>query len=162
MFGNFIIKNPQKYLKFRKLNPGGQEVPDHYVKYIEPVNNENQNTIEKWWTFTKKQYEITEEKIKELKNHNIDISPNDYEWVIDNFEKTAINDERQSIQYLIEKFRERVIPEVSARVSDDQMQKIYSLLWKSQREQRLNRSYLRDFWYKKDGVEKDEHHTFRN
>ena len=118
-------------MKFRKLNPGGKEVPDHYVKYIEPVNNENQNTIEKWWTFKKKQYEITEEKIKELKHHNIDIAPSDYEWVIDNFEKTAINDERQSIQYLIEKFRQRVHPEVSARVTDDQMQKIYSLLWKS-------------------------------
>jgi len=36
------------------------------------------------------------------------------------------------------------------------------LLWKSQRENRKNRSYLRDFWYKKDGVESDEHHTFRN
>lgn len=94
MFGNYKIKNPQKYLKFKKLNPGGKEVPDYYVKYIEPVNNENQNTIEKWWTFKKKQYEITEEKIKELKIHNIDISPSDYEWVIDNFEKTAINDEK--------------------------------------------------------------------
>lgn len=37
-------------------------------------------------------YEITEEKIKELKEKNIPISPFDYEWVIDIFEKTAIND----------------------------------------------------------------------
>lgn len=56
MFGNFKIKNPAKFLKFRKLNKkdGGKEVPDHYVKFIEPVNSENQNTIEKWWSFNKK------------------------------------------------------------------------------------------------------------
>jgi hypothetical protein len=48
--------------------------------------------VEKCWSFSKKTYEITEEKINELRQHDIDISPSDYEWVIDIFEKLAIND----------------------------------------------------------------------
>lgn len=31
-------------------------------------------------------------KIKELIEKNIQISPSDYEWVVDHFEKAAIND----------------------------------------------------------------------
>jgi len=38
-------------------------------------------------------YEITEEKIQELEEKNIIISPSDYEWVVDCFEKTALNRE---------------------------------------------------------------------
>ena len=137
MFGNMKIKNPVIFLRYRDLHPPtgkGKEVPEHLVKYIEPVNSENQNTVEKWWSFHKKLYEITEEKIRELKLFNIDISPSDYEWVIDIFEKTAINDEQQSISYLIEKFRCRAFPDVSDRVSDEQMKMIYNKCWKNQRE----------------------------
>ena len=48
--------------------------------------------MENNWSFKKKNYEINEQKVQELVSHNIKISPNDYEWVIDHFEKTAIND----------------------------------------------------------------------
>ena len=52
-------------------------------------------------------YEISEEKRKQCRDLKLDISPSDFEWVIDIFEKTAINDKRQDKNYLIEKFRER-------------------------------------------------------
>ena len=39
-------------------------------------------------------YEITEEKKKQCIEKEINISPSDFEWIIDIFEKTAINDQR--------------------------------------------------------------------
>jgi hypothetical protein len=68
-------------------------VPDCYVRHFDPVNDEIQNTAEKDWCFKNKNYEITEEKIQELITHNIQVTPSDYEWVVDHFEKTAINDQ---------------------------------------------------------------------
>jgi hypothetical protein len=62
------------------------------VKFVEPVYEEEQNTTEKTWSFGTKVFEIQEEKIKELIQYDIQISPSDYEWVVDIFEKTAIND----------------------------------------------------------------------
>lgn len=67
-------------------------IPDHYVKYCEPVNDEVQNTLEKNWTFKEKNFEVTQEMIKKIKECNIDISPEDLEWVIDCWEKLAVND----------------------------------------------------------------------
>ena len=67
-------------------------IPPHYVKHIDPLYDETQNTDEKNWSFKNKLYEINEQCIELLKQHRIDISPNDCEWVIDCFEKTAIND----------------------------------------------------------------------
>jgi hypothetical protein len=49
------------------------------------------------------------------------VTPSDYEWVIDHFEKTAINDQQQSKNYLIKKFRERAPEDVSKRVDDKVM-----------------------------------------
>lgn len=46
-------------------------MPDYYVRYFDPVNEEQQNTVEKDWSFKKKNYEITEEKINELISFNI-------------------------------------------------------------------------------------------
>ena len=37
MFKNCRLKNPQKFLKYPKINKNGPEVPKHYVKFIEPV-----------------------------------------------------------------------------------------------------------------------------
>ena len=122
-------------------------MPPYYVKFAEPVYPELQNTVEKDWSFKVKNYEATEAKISELKEKKIDISPSDFEWVIDCFEKTAINDRLQSIGYLISKFRERVQdPGVQSRVSDKTMTDIYHQVWKDQREKRANRSFLRMFW----------------
>ena len=91
---------------------------------------EEQTTTEKFWSFTKKIYECTEAKKKELIQHGIEISPSDYEWVIDIFEKTAINDNQQSKKMLIESFRKRTAPDVSERVTDKAMEQIYDHLWK--------------------------------
>lgn len=48
----------------------------------------------------------------------IDISPSDYEWVIDIFEKSTIDFNKKGNLFLREKFREFSNPEVSKRVSD--------------------------------------------
>jgi len=99
LFKNVKIKK-SNYLKYNRVNldkfgppvTEGTIVPNHYVKYIDACNPESQNTEEKNWTYDKKLYEITETSIENLKKHKIDISPSDCEWVIDCFEKTAIND----------------------------------------------------------------------
>lgn len=64
---------------------------------------------------------MTEEKIIEIIKAKIEVTPSDYEWVIDHFEKTAINDQQQSKNYLIKKFRERAPEDVSKRVDDKVM-----------------------------------------
>ena len=88
------IKNCDKFFKYQKINDVGvPEIPDHYVKYIEPVNSETQNTVEKCWSCQEKLYEISEEKKNQCKELKIDVSPSDFEWVIDIWEKTAINDQ---------------------------------------------------------------------
>lgn len=132
LFANMRIKQPDTFFEYQKLRPeASSDITDHYIKFIEPVYEEEHNTIEKCWSFGEKIYEITEDKKKELISHAINISPSDYEWVIDIFEKTAINDGQQSKKYLINSFRERAKPEVSARVTNEAMEKIYDHLWKS-------------------------------
>lgn len=142
LFANMRIKKPQKFFEY----PQVEIMKESYLKYIEPVNDEDQNTVEKCWSFKKKNYEFTEDKKKEMLVHNINISPSDYEWVVDIFEKTAINDEKQGKDYLIQQFRKRASPEVSARVSEEAMKLIFDHCWKSQREQRKNRPFIREFW----------------
>lgn len=103
MFINVKLKNPQQFLKYRPIchKFSDKVVPDYYIHNIDKVNGETQKIDEKFWTFTKKMYEITEEKVQQLKENMINISPSDYEWVVDCFEKTAINDGQQSKRVLI-------------------------------------------------------------
>ena len=89
------------------------------MKFIEPVYEEEQKTAEKNWSFKQKIYEVTERRIAQLKEENIRISPSDYEWVIDVFEKLAINDGNQSKQFLKENFKKVIGPEIASRVSDE-------------------------------------------
>ena len=67
-------------------------------------------------------YEISEEKRKQCKELNLDISPSDFEWVIDIFEKSAINDKRQDKPYLIEMFQKRAPADVEQRVTKAMME----------------------------------------
>ena len=93
--------------------------------------------------------------------HDIKISPADYEWVIDHFEKTAINDGKQSVKYLIDKFLERApLPHLKL-IQPDVMTQIYQKCWKDQREKRCNRPFIRMFWCKQDGVGPDNYQTFK-
>ena len=64
LFFNYRIKDMDKFWDYKQL-PKEVVVPDNYVKYIEPVtdSSEKQNTIEKYWTYKEKMYQITEEKI---------------------------------------------------------------------------------------------------
>ena len=117
MFANY--ENKEVETRYRKLKPVGMpEVPASYTKYIEPVFTEKQNTNEKNWSFSKKIYEITEAQIKKLQMHNIDVSPNDFEWVIDIFEKVCINYNKKGLLFLKDKFRECVNIELNQRISD--------------------------------------------
>ena len=52
-------------------------------------------------------YECSEKNIKELKEAKVEISPSDYEWVIDIFEKSAINDRKLGVKDLIKAFRNK-------------------------------------------------------
>jgi len=42
-------------------------IPPHYVKHIDPLYDEAQNTDEKNWSFRRKLYEINEKCIELLK-----------------------------------------------------------------------------------------------
>lgn len=55
--------------KFAPPTTEGSIVPNHYVKNLDPINSESQNTEEKNWTFDKKLYEITEITIENLKKY---------------------------------------------------------------------------------------------
>lgn len=94
LFANIRVKDLDNWLEYPDLHHGSsrQIVPDYYIRHFDKVNEEVQNTTEKNWSFQNKNYEINELKIEELITNQIKISPQDYEWVIDHFEKTAIND----------------------------------------------------------------------
>ena len=81
------------------------------------ITNHKINTIEKCWSFNERIYEFPEDKKPELLKHGINISPNDYAWVIDIFEKTAINDSKVGKEVLADFFEKRAPPEVAKRVT---------------------------------------------
>jgi hypothetical protein len=163
MFANVKLKNPNKFLKYRKIphRPSENVIPEFYVHFKERVNGEAQKIEEKFWTFSEKMYEITEEKVEQLKEHSINLSPSDYEWVIDCFEKTAINDGTQYKPNLIEYFRSRMRLDVQSRVTDQMMHQIYDICWKNQREYRSDRSFIREFWCYQNAYGPDNYKTFQ-
>ena len=155
------VKDLDNWLEYPPLphNDSKQIVPDYYIRHFDKVNDELQNTVENNWSFKKKNYEINEHKVQELVTHNIKISPSDYEWVIDHFEKTAINDGQQSAPVLIEKLRERG-PQHLKTLGADILNQIWKM-WKDQREYRCNRSFIRMFWWYQDKVGPDNWQTFK-
>ena len=76
LFKNVKIKK-SNYLKYKRVNldkfapatTEGSIIPNHFVKYIDQINFESQNTEEKNWTFDRKLYEITETTIENLKKY---------------------------------------------------------------------------------------------
>ena len=52
LFANVRIKCPDTFFDYPKVNLGKDKViPDYYLKYIEPVYEEQQHTTEKCWSF---------------------------------------------------------------------------------------------------------------
>lgn len=143
LYANMRIKNPHNYYEYQKLNPDGNEIPDHYIKFIEPVNEEMQRTHEKNWSFKTKNYEITENRIKQLREYNVKITPSNYEWLIDTFEKLAINDNMHAKETLKRAFRTRMPQEIECQIGDEIIDQVYDPLWKLDREKRKNRSFIR-------------------
>lgn len=119
-FQNCKIVDPDNFLKYRKVYKPGETtvVPPYYIHHIDRVNEEVQKTEEKFWTFKKKIYETTEQAIQDLKHKQINISPSDYEWVIDCFEKNTINKEPIAVACCINSFRRRAPEDVQKRVED--------------------------------------------
>ena len=113
-FRNCKIEHPDKYIKYKKVMFPGYDstIPAHYIHHIDRVNEEDQKSEEKFWTFKKKIFEVTEAEIQELKDKEINISPNDYEWIIDCFEKTTINKESIGVDNCIKSFISRVPEDV--------------------------------------------------
>ena len=110
LFVNIKVKDAEKFLKYPYVPhlPSARAVPEFYVHHKDKVNSTQQTTEEKFWTFEDKMYEITEEKVEQLKEHKINITPSDFEWVVDCFEKTAINDGTQYLPKLKEYFKQRM------------------------------------------------------
>ena len=91
-----------------------------------------------------------------LEKNNVDISREDAELLIDTWEKVAIDEKQQSKDYLKKAFKRihAMNPKLVQRVSDIAMEKIYDHCWKNTREDRKNRSYIRQFWVHQDDMEK--------
>jgi len=64
-FQNMKIVEPEKFLKYRKIVKPGESsvIPSYYIHHIDRANQEKQKTEEKFWSFKKKMYEITEASI---------------------------------------------------------------------------------------------------
>ena len=76
-----------------KYNPKNKKtIPSYYQKFVEPVYEENQKTVEKNWAMKEILYEITQDMKNLLKKHQVQMNPNDAEKVIDLWEKIAVND----------------------------------------------------------------------
>jgi hypothetical protein len=72
LFANTRIKEPDTFFEYKKVQaPGKREITEHYARFIEPVYDDEQNTVEKFWSYSVKNYEITEDKKAELVQHNI-------------------------------------------------------------------------------------------
>ena len=69
-----------------------QVVPSHYIKHAETVLGDNQNTVEKNWSYYTPLYEITDEMQGKLRDAKVDMHPDDAALVIDCWEKVAVND----------------------------------------------------------------------
>lgn len=63
------------------------KLPNHYIKFKEPVYQGYEN-----FSFNELNYEITEKDLKFLETGIVDITPSDFERVIDVFEKIVTLD----------------------------------------------------------------------
>lgn len=70
--------------------------------------------------------------IKKIRENNIDISPDDLEWVIDCWEKVAVNEGKQGKLHLRNRFKEIHSDKIGLlkRVTDSAMDNIFDKCWK--------------------------------
>lgn len=96
-YGHCKIQNESKVFKYtrryldRLAIERNQVVPSHYIKHAETVLPENQNTIEKNWSYYTQLYEITDDMRGKLRDAKVEMHPDDAAIVIDCWEKVAVD-----------------------------------------------------------------------
>jgi len=95
-------------------------MPQNYIKFKEPVYEGYEN-----FSFNEVNYEIQEKDLKFLENSGLDISEQDFEKVIDVFEKIVVADQNQSLQHLQNRFYEKVPKDYAQRVPVSTLEAIY-------------------------------------
>lgn len=90
----------------------------------------------------------------------MNLTPQDFEKVVDVFEKFVFLGESQSRENLVSKFLEKVPKDVATRIPRETLEYIYQRYWKDEREKR-KRSFLRKFWEKADFDDNDPFSAFR-
>jgi len=94
-------------------------------------------------------------------SHNmLNISQNDFERVIDIFEKIVFVDQKQSRDHLVNRFQDVAPRDLCERVPKSALEFIYQKYWKDEREKR-KKSFLRMFWEKADFDDNDPFSAFR-
>lgn len=104
------------------------KMPAHYIKFKEPVYEGYEN-----FSFNELNYEIAEKDLKFLSSGLIDITPADFEKVIDVFEKIVVLDSNQSLMHLTSRFYDKAPVEFRHKIKKEQLEIIYqkvSLLFK--------------------------------
>ena len=151
-----------------------QVVPSHYIKHAETVLGENQNTVEKNWSYYTPLYEITDEMQGKLRDAKVDMHLDDAALVIDCWEKVAVNDLvvenkvlplRDNKAHCISRFRaihsKRMRgDDLDDRVTEAACARLWEV-WLETRESRKHRSLIRMFWVYHDEVGGDNYKTFQ-
>lgn len=95
-------------------------MPNHYIKYKEPVFDGYEN-----FSFLQINYEITDRDLQWLEQSGLQISADDFERVVDVFEKITVVDNNQSLNHLQTKFSTKVPQEITLRITPQVLENIY-------------------------------------
>ena len=133
--------------------------PPYYLKQKENVYEGYEN-----FSFKENNYEVMQKDIKFLQiaaQHNmLNLTEQEFERVIDIFEKIVFIDQKQSRDHLVTRFFEMAPKDLQDKVSKASLELIYNKYWKDEREKR-KRSFLRMFWEKADFDDQDPFSAFR-
>ena len=102
-------------------------MPNHYIKFKEPVYEGYEN-----FSFNQLNYEVADSDLQFLESCELKISAEDFERVVDVFEKIVAADQIQSLNHLVTRFKEKAPQEYALRISQATLEVIYkevSVLW---------------------------------
>jgi hypothetical protein len=133
------------------------KLPKPYIKCMDKVYEGFEN-----FSFADLNYEIMQKDLAFLRSSagTLQITPHDFEKVIDVFEKIVFLGESQSKDHLVSRFGDVAPPEYVERIPKQSLEYIYQKYWKDEREKR-KRSFLRMFWEKADFDDNDPFSAFR-
>jgi hypothetical protein len=105
-----------QYLNYKPIF----KLPAYYIKYKEPVYEGFEN-----FSFNELNYEVSEKDLQFINSGKIDITAQDFERVIDVFEKIVVLDSNQSLMHLQKRFYEKAPVEYRARITSAHLETIY-------------------------------------